>query len=127
MIINLNSKITDVRTAKPLSPHLEIFLKNYTIQRQIKINSKIINSWHALDLIEDRLYLGGELAACNREIIQKNEITHIINAAIDSRLYDHQGIKIVRCQIDDGTIAPDGYFESMANLIASMLKDTNDI
>jgi predicted protein tyrosine phosphatase len=127
MIINLNSKMAGSYSTYKLSDKLDNFLKDYETQRKFGFRYDILDKINALDKIDDRLYLGGEHAASNYEIIRKNKISHIINVAINSTTYDHSDIKIVKCQIDDEAIAPDGYFESMANLLYSMLQDTNDI
>jgi predicted protein tyrosine phosphatase len=120
MIINLNNKISKESANISLSPDLERYLELYKIQYS---SGLWIDSINALDKIDDRIYIGGETAASNRHTIDRYDISHILNLAVDSKPYDHSGIRILKAQIEDSQIAPDGYFESIANLISSIVNN----
>lgn len=125
MIINLSQKFTPYNTTFRLPVAHENFVQNYEIQRKYKVNKN--EDYTDISQINDRIFIGSELAAANYGTIKKHDISHIINMAADgANNYDHYGVKIVQIHLMDGEFAPVGLFESAANLLNDLIKADTD-
>lgn len=122
MIINLSNKFTETNKLFRLPVIQENFVQNYEIQ----YNRTVAEEYTDISKINDRIFIGGEFAAADLKVIHDNNISHIINMAIDGIAYDHTGIKIMNIHIWDGGLAPNGALESAANLLNDILKSESD-